>query len=234
MHTILIAAQKGGAGKSTLAVHLGALAQQAGKTLLIDADPQGSLSFWHRRRTAPTPHLTKASAADVPEILNRAEREGADWVVIDSPPHNGSLIASLMSRATLTLIPVRPGPFDLDAVGATLAMARSLKAPLACIINAAPPITRGDTQVSTVAETRAVLMSMGAPVLPGQISQRVSLSYALIGGQSVDEYEPEGRACAEVGAMWATICELARTFPRQARSSWQAGSVSACRVTGRA
>lgn len=216
MHVILIATQKGGSGKSTLAVHLSALADRDGKTLLIDTDPQGSLSFWHRRRAAGAPFLTRARAQAVPSILSLARCQGVAWVLIDSPPHNGPLVSSLMSQATLTLIPVRPGPFDLDAVGATLMMARSLKAPMACIINAAPPITRGDRQTSAVAETRAVLMSMGAPVLPGQVSQRASLSHALISGQSVDEYDPEGRACAEIGAMWSTISELAHTFPRHA------------------
>ncbi|WP_336490711.1 ParA family protein [Methylobacterium nigriterrae] len=216
MHVILIAAQKGGAGKSTLAAHLSTLADRDGKTLLIDTDPQGSLSSWRGRREAPTPHLTRANAQAVPEVLSTARREGVAWAVIDSPPHNSSLISTLMSRATLTLVPVRPGPFDLDAVGATLAMARSLKAPIACIINAAPPLMRGERQTSAVAETRAVLTSLGAPVLPGQVSQRASLSHALISGQSVDEYDPHGRATAEMVALWQTTSELARTLPRHA------------------
>ncbi|WP_336492329.1 ParA family protein [Methylobacterium nigriterrae] len=216
MHVILIAAQKGGAGKSTLAAHLSTLADREGKTLLIDTDPQGSLSFWRGRRAAETPHLTRASAHALPDVLNRARCTGVAWAVIDSPPHNSSLISALMSRATLTLIPVRPGPFDLDAVSATLAMARSLKAPMACIINAAPPLMRGERQTNAVAETRAVLTSMGVPVLPGQVSQRASLSHALISGQSVDEYDPQGRATAEIAALWQTASELARTFPRHA------------------
>ncbi|ACA17533.1 Cobyrinic acid ac-diamide synthase [Methylobacterium sp. 4-46] len=216
MHVILIAAQKGGAGKSTLAVHLSALAERDGRALLVDTDPQGSLSMWHGRRSAGTLRLTRASAQAVPEVLCTARREGIRWAVIDSPPHNTSLVSALMSRATLTLIPVRPGPFDLDAVGATLAMARSLKAPMACVINAAPPPGRGERQTSAVAETRAVLTNMGAPVLPGQVSQRASLSHALISGQSVDEYDPDGRAAAEIAAVWSTVSELARSFPRHA------------------
>src|SRR3954466_10967415 len=82
----------------------------------------------------------RASANGAADVLSAADKDGVAWVVIDSPPHNGPLVSSLMSQATLTLIPVRPGPFDLDAVGATLIMVRSLKAPMACIINAAPPI----------------------------------------------------------------------------------------------
>lgn len=215
MHVILIATQKGGSGKSTLAAHFGALAERDGRTLLIDADPQGSLSFWYKRRAAETPLLAKADAGSIAATLDAARADGCAWAVIDSPPHNAALTASMMSRATVTVIPVRPGPFDLDAVAATLAMARSLKAPIACIINAAPPITRGETETAIVAEARAVLVGMGAPVLPSQVSQRASLSHALITGQSVNEYDPDGRAAAEVGAMWSAVSELARTFPRK-------------------
>ncbi len=214
MHVILIATQKGGSGKSTLAAHFGALAERDGPTLLVDADPQGSLAFWHRRREAETPLLAKADANSIAGILDAAADEGIAWAVIDSPPHNAALTASLMSRATVTVIPVRPGPFDLDAVAATLAMARSLKAPIACIINAAPPITR-EAETAIVAEARAVLTEMGAPVLPGQVSQRASLSHALITGQAVNEYDPDSRASTEIAAMWLAVTNLAREFPRK-------------------
>ena len=208
MYVILVAAQKGGSGKSTIAAHLGTLAARDGRTLLVDADPQGSLSFWHGRRVAEAPVLARATASSVQGVLEGARRDGVDWAIIDSPPHNAPLISSLMSRATLTLVPVRPGPFDLDAVGATLAMARSLQAHAACVINAAPPITRGDKPTSIVRETRTVLTTLGASVLPGQLSQRASLSHALISGQAVTEYDPHGRAAAEIGALWSAIVPL--------------------------
>lgn len=212
MHVILIATQKGGAGKSTLAAHFGALADAEGKTLLIDADPQGSLSFWYKRRSAETPILAKATAENLPATLDAARADDIAWCIIDSAPHNAPLQASLMSRASVTVIPVRPGPFDLDAARATLDMARSLKAPIACIINAAPPITR-ESETSIVAEARAYLTQIGAPVLPGQVSQRASLSHALITGQAVTEYDPDSRAAGEIAAMWRAVSELARSFP---------------------
>ena len=217
MHVILVATQKGGSGKSTLCAHFGALAEREGRTLLVDADPQGSLSFWYKRRAAETPLLAKADGNTIAGILDAAAADGIAWAVVDSPPHNAPLTASLMSRATVTVIPVRPGPFDLDAVAATLAMARSLKAPIACIINAAPPPTR-DTETSIVAEARTLLTDMGAPVLPGQVSQRAGLSHALISGQAVNEYDPEGRAAGEIAAMWSAVAELARNFPRKPAS----------------
>ncbi|UHC20447.1 ParA family protein (plasmid) [Methylobacterium currus] len=212
MHVILIATQKGGAGKSTLAAHFGALADAEGKTLLIDADPQASLSFWYKRRAAETPILVKAAAENLPSTLDAARADGIAWCIVDSPPHNAPLTASLMSRASVTVIPVRPGPFDLDAARATLDMARSLKAPIACIINAAPPITR-ESETSIVAEARAYLTQIGAPVLPGQVSQRASLSHALITGQAVTEYDPDSRAAGEIAAMWRAVSDLARAFP---------------------
>ena len=167
MHVILVATQKGGSGKSTLCAHFGALAQREGQTLLVDADPQGSLSFWYKRREADTPLLAKADGNTFPGILEAAKEDGVQWVVVDSPPHNAALISSLMSRATVTVVPVRPGPFDLDAVAATLAMAKSLKAPIACVINAAPPPTR-DAEISIVTEAPTKLTDMGAPDLTGQ------------------------------------------------------------------
>lgn len=214
MHVILVATQKGGSGKSTLCAHFGALAQREGLTLLVDADPQGSLSFWYKRREADTPLLAKADGSTFPGILEAAKEDGVQWVVVDSPPHNAALISSLMSRATVTVVPVRPGPFDLDAVAATLAMAKSLKAPIACVINAAPPPTR-DAEISIVTEARIMLTDMGAPVLPGQVSQRAGLSHALISGQSVNEYDPEGRAANEIAGMWSHVVALAQEFRRK-------------------
>ncbi|WP_247637238.1 AAA family ATPase [Methylobacterium sp. 37f] len=214
MHVILVATQKGGAGKSTICAHFGALAERQGKTLLIDADPQGSLTDWYTSRQAETPLLVQADATNIGPILDTAAGEGIAWVIIDSAPHNAPLMASLMSRASVTVVPVRPGPFDLKAAGKTLDMARALKAPIACIINAAPPITR-ENEPSVVAEARIVLTSMGAPVLPGQVSQRASFSHALITGQSVTEYDPDGRAASEIAAMWSAVTKLAESFPRK-------------------
>ena len=82
MHVILIGTQKGGSGKSTLAAHFGALAERDGPTLLIDADPQGSLTFWHRRREAKTPLLAKADGTTIAGILDAAEAEGIAWAVM--------------------------------------------------------------------------------------------------------------------------------------------------------
>lgn len=209
MRTILIASQKGGSGKSTLAAHFAVLADAPKKpALLVDADPQGSLSFWYQARAAETPLLAKADASSISGVLADAEASRVAWTIIDSPPHNAPLVASLMARSMLTVVPVRPGPFDIAAAAATLDMARSLKAPFVVVLNHCPPPTR-DAEPAIVAETRKILTDMGAPVLPGQVSQRAALSHALVAGQAVSEFDPAGRAATEISTMWAAITRLA-------------------------
>src|SRR5438067_557063 len=86
MHVILVATQKGGAGKSTLSAHFGALADREGKTLLVDADPQGSLMGWYQSRNSETPLLVQADANSISGILDAAAAEDVEWVIIDSAP----------------------------------------------------------------------------------------------------------------------------------------------------
>lgn len=208
MHTILIAAQKGGAGKSTLAAHFSVLADRPGApALLVDADPQGSLTYWHGRREAETPILVKSSGRDIAEVLRDADASGIATAIVDSPPHNAPVIASLMRHASLTVVPVRPGPFDLAAVAATLDMAKAIRAPIVAVINHAPA-ARGFGEPSLVSEARSVLEEMGVPVLPGFIAQRSALAHALIAGHAVTEYEPDGKASAEMATAWRSITKL--------------------------
>jgi chromosome partitioning protein len=208
MKTILMASQKGGSGKSTLAAHFAVLANTARlPALLVDADPQGSLSFWYQSRQAETPILAKADAASIDDVLRDAEASRIGWTIVDSPPHNAPLVASLMSRAALTVVPVRPGPFDLAAAAATFNMAGALRAPFVAVINHAPPPR--DAEPSIVAEVRTLLGEMGAPVLTGQVSQRAALSHALVAGQAVSEFDPDGRAAGEIAAAWSAIVKIA-------------------------
>lgn len=206
MQVITIAARKGGVGKTTLATHLSVLATQPGDrpVLLFDVDPQRSLAWWWKLRTNDTPHLIECEARELPKILDAARKEGVAFAIIDTPPHAANSIAEAMRVADLVLVPTRPGPFDLAAVATTLELAQRVgKDPLA-LINAAPPRT-GTTEPSIVAEARQALQSMGATVAETVIANRVALSHAVISGSTVGEYEPQGRAAAEVAALWAEI-----------------------------
>lgn len=209
MHTIALTAQKGGAGKSTLTVHLAALADaEAGPAIILDIDPQGSSRFWFNLRKAERPLLVQCSHRDIPSTLVAAKREGIQWAFIDCPPRaDGAAIASALRGADLALCPMRPSAFDLAAISETLEAARRLGRPHIVVINAAP-VPRGDKEVSLVTEARQALETMGTRCMAATISQRAALSHALAGGLSVHEFDPEGKATAEVRCLWKEVKAL--------------------------
>lgn len=205
MKTIAFASQKGGAGKSTLAAHLSVLADaDAPPALLIDVDPQGSLTFWHSLRSAETPVLIKADARELPSIVKDARGDGVEWVFLDGPPHDGAAMASMMRAADLTIIPTRPSAFDLAAVSSTVNMALTLKRPHLAVINSAPP-RRGVGTNPIVNEARGVLEGMGATVWRDSVTLRAPFAHAIAGGLSVGELEPGSPAAWEMTRLWRDV-----------------------------
>ena len=211
MHVITIAARKGGVGKTTLATHLSVLAAGGTKpVLLLDTDPQRSLAWWWRIREGETPALIECEARELAKIIDVARAEKVAAAIIDTPPHAENSIADAMRVADLIIVPTRPGPFDLAGVAGTLDLAVRIGKPALAVINHAPPRT-GAGEPTIVLEAREALASMGATVAATVLSQRVAFSHAVISGSTVTEYEPEGKASAELHALWA---EIAKRLPR--------------------
>jgi chromosome partitioning protein len=213
MRVILIASQKGGAGKSTLAAHFGALAYDAGRgkvpAMLIDADPQGSLSYWGDLRGGEAPAIIRAADGEAPGIVADAKASGVEVLIVDTAPHNAPALAAWVRLADLVVVPVRPAVFDLAAAATTFETAKALKARAVAVINAAPPPGRWG-EPSAVAQAREVLAGQGVETLKGQVSQRASLAHALIAGQAVSEFEPEGSAAAEIAAIWRQVDKMTK------------------------
>lgn len=205
MRTITIAARKGGVGKTTLATHLSFVAAGPGRpVLLFDTDPQRSLKWWWDLRAAETPAMVECEARELSKIIPVAKQEGVAFTIVDTPPHAERSIAEAMRIADLVIVPTRPGPFDLASVAATLDLAgRVGKQPVA-VINHAPPRT-GANEPTIVSEARETLKRMGATVADAVISQRVALSHSIIGGRTVHEYDPTGKAASEMEALWAEM-----------------------------
>lgn len=205
MHVIGIAAQKGGAGKSTLATHLAIHADRdQSPALLVDMDPQGSLVLWHRLRKADTPVLVKADVRTLAEVLDAGRDHKVKWCIVDSAPHAESSIAAVMKAADLVLIPSRPATFDLGAIESTLQQAKAMRCRSMVVLNAVPP-RRAFGRTTIEIEARAVLDSFEATVWDRVITQRAAFSSAIAGGMSVDELEPNGLAAQEITALWQTI-----------------------------
>ncbi len=203
MHVVVFGSRKGGSGKSTLAAHLGAyMAENARPTLLIDADPQGSLALWHRvrgSRDLPLHVGTRHLAA----TLAKARRAGAEWVLIDTPPNAEAPVAEAIWHANLVVIPMRPGLFDVDAVQATIQMCRDLKKPYAVVINAAP--AKNGSEDPSVADARGAMQALDVPTWSGQITHNPELSLALAHGAGMSEFNVGSLGSEEIGSLWRAL-----------------------------
>jgi chromosome partitioning protein len=204
MNVIVFASRKGGSGKSTLAAHLAACAHKPSRScLLIDTDPQGSLTLWHKLRNAETLPL-RAALRGIADIVQAAKRNGVEWVFVDTPPNMSASVTDAMRAATLVVVPCRPGVFDLEAVRETVSFARQMRRPYAVVINGAPP-RRQDIESAMVTHAREALLKRHIPVWGGQITQRANFSLALEEGEGAKEYDSDSFAAAEIGRLWAAI-----------------------------
>jgi len=140
MRTIAVVSQKGGAGKTTLAVHLATEAARSFITLIVDTDPQATASRWSEWRGGREPEVIDCGAPSLlAGKLSRAADLGAELAVIDTPPHADAMARQAASLADLILIPCRPRAFDLAAIEATAELVRSSRKPAFVVFNAGPP-----------------------------------------------------------------------------------------------
>lgn len=195
MKVVVLSSRKGGAGKSTLSVHIAVAAEAHGLTTAVfDLDPQASAALWSDNRGEPTPAVVPAQAPRLRNLLQQALDGGADLVILDTPPHADGVAADAGALADVILIPCRPSAFDLDAIGASVRVAQASKRPCWVVINAAP------TQGSEVGETRAALELAGVQVVPVTIHQRKAFSARAHEGRTAMEHEPGGKAAQEINA----------------------------------
>ena len=202
MQTLAMIAQKGGTGKTTLALSLAVAAEAAGKSVLIvDLDPQASACKWSDRRIGDAPSVIDAQPARLAAALAKAEQAGVDLAIVDTPARVEQAAAEAAKVADLVLIPCKPSILDLETLRTTveLVQGRSRRSPLV-ILNAVPAQgTRHDQAAEAIA-------GMGLVVCPVYIGQRVAFEYAAQAGQTVTEYESEGRAASEIRQLYKSIC----------------------------
>lgn len=200
MHTIALISQKGGVGKSTLAGHLAveAEAKKGGPVALIDTDPQGSLSWWWNARQAETPLFVRGDLGKLPSQLKRLADQGIKLVIIDTPPAISENIRAVARVADLVIIPTRPSPHDLRAVGATVDLVESTQTPMVFVVNGAAHRARitGDT---------AVALSQHGTVAPVTLFQRTDFAVSMIDGRTVGELDPKSKSAAEVADLWIYV-----------------------------
>jgi chromosome partitioning protein len=186
MPVVAIVNQKGGTGKTTLAINLASVLAEKGAVLLLDADPQASSQNWAAGEwTSPEGLAVKGMGkGNLLEQVRSVSRE-YDWIIIDGPPGITRTSADAVRAADLVLIPAKPSPLDVWAAADIVAAVRARQktsngAPRAAfVITMAQPRTRLGRQID------AALSEMGIPVLQARTTQRVSYPNAINDGNSV-------------------------------------------------
>jgi len=209
--------QKGGVGKTTLALAVaGEWAMQGRRVILIDADPQGSALDWSEMRAReglPRLFSVIGLARDTLHREAPALARGADFVVIDGPPRVAGLMRSALLATDMVLIPVQPSPFDGWASAEMLALiseARIYRPELVARF----VLNRCGARTVLARDTAEALADHDPPALASRIGQRIAFAAAAQSGRIVRELDHENAAAREITALVAEVTHLGN--PRSA------------------
>lgn len=196
-NVVVFASQKGGSGKTTLSGHVAVEAERNGDgpVALIDTDPQGSLAKWWNARTSAAPAYARVSIEDLEAGIRHLEKSGFKLIVIDTPPAVTESIAGVVRHADLVVVPTRPSPHDLRAVGPTVDIVESFAKPLVFVVNSA-------TARARITGETAVALSQHGVVAPVTIHHRTDFAASMIDGRTVGEINEGSKSADEVSKLW--------------------------------
>jgi chromosome partitioning protein len=206
MHTVVLATQKGGSGKTTLAIGLALAAQQAGLNVrLIETDPQGTLSNWQYRRGLVEPVVEPVYSADgIERRLQALQRGGISLAVIDTASGQSAATAAAIRHADLCLIPSRPCVADIEATAATLRIARACRTRFAFVLNQTP--IRGQRLLTSARALGDAVSPEFADILAEPfVAMRNDHQDSIGAGLAVSEYAPDGKASDEIRELWQWV-----------------------------
>ena len=200
MRTVVIASPKGGTGKSTLTGHLAVEAERQGDgpVAIIDTDPQGSLAEWWNVREASTPLFAAVGIAQLSSRLEALRQHGVQIVIIDTPPAFTPTTHQTLAMADLIIVPVRPSPHDLRAVGAVLEAVEQQRKPFFFTINAATPR-------SHIALDAVRALAQHGRVAPVTLHNRIDFATSMVDGRTAGELNTRSRSSSEVAELWLYV-----------------------------
>jgi len=200
MKTIVLVNQKGGVGKTTLAAHLAVAAERSGDgpCVVMDTDPQASLAQWWNSREADTPVFAPVTLPELAKTLTALAEAGYVYAFIDTPPAITESIRTVVALADFVVIPIRPSPHDLRAVGRTVELAVMAQRPFAFAVTQAKPNTRLTVQAVAALSAHGV-------VAPAILHDRVDYAASMIDGRTVVELDVKGRSANEIIELWSFV-----------------------------
>ena len=208
MRTWVLASEKGGVGKTTIATNLGVYACQCGeRTVIADLDAQGSAPSWHRLRGGDNPSVVSVAPENLQRVKDGSLALGVSLLIIDTPGHLAAATLAAVRSATLVISPVRPSLFDLLALKDTIKLieqAGKLDSAV-CVVNGIVPSKR---QGAAYSEAELAASGLGIKVASSYLCQRVAYVKAIGLGKGVTEIEPKKDASKEIRALWAQLNEL--------------------------
>lgn len=197
MKCLTIAANKGGVGKTTLSALLAVKAASEYKQVfLIDLDPQKSLKSWWNKREKDKIDLIDVDHQNLLEVCNRIKNKNV-FLIIDTPPAHINIIQAAIKVAHYVLIPCRPSPLDIEAIGETITLVEQSKKPFSFISNSSIAGTQ-------IGEQTLMLLSKYGQIAPSAIRQRVIYAMSMIDGHTAIEM-PNKQAKEEIDALWKFI-----------------------------
>lgn len=193
-------ARKGGVGKSFLARSLAVQAAIAGKRCaVIDADPQGTLEKWSKRRESPVPAVVSLQGRTLADTVAWCKGRGSEITFIDTPPHDQPIINLAAQVATYCLIVTEPAAESLEQIGSVVSILRSLNKPAGIVINKANP------KSLAFAAARGALTSFGLPACPYALTSLLVHQYSGADGQTAQERDPDGKGATELASVWGWL-----------------------------
>lgn len=200
MKTVVVTSQKGGSGKTTIAAHLAVASERTGHgpSVLIDTDPQQTLTTWWQAREAETPALAPVTLRELPRKLAALREMGFAWCFIDTPPALTERNKQVLGLADLVLIPTRPSPNDLWSLGATLDLVNQSGTPFVFVLTQA----KGNARITM--QSMAALSEHGR-IFESVIHDRIGYAASMTDGRTALEIAPSGPAAREVRELWGLV-----------------------------
>jgi chromosome partitioning protein len=200
MRTVAFFNSKGGAGKSTLSIHVGVAASYDRRVALLDADPQGTLRAWSQVRPQESPSVMATKVATLAGDLADMEARGVDLAIIDCPPYITAESSRLVLMADFVIVPAQPTMPDIAGCQYAVNIIKAANKPFVFVVN------RGPSRAPEIGMTVEALSEHGT-VCPVVIGDRRAFSRALMSGLSVTEMEGDSPASAEAASACAWLLD---------------------------